>query len=63
MDKTVRMFLVWEEKTDPINTHRFREFPNYDSLNNFLGSLDADNIKSVRIIAGLLMDYRVESIN
>ena len=58
MDKNVKMYLIWTERLDADGVHRFKEFNNLDSLNSFLNTLNGDDVTSIRVIAGLLLEHR-----
>ena len=62
MDLTVRMTLIWGERTDPPNTYRVREFPSLEILNDFLMALDGNNVKSIKVISGITLEQRSEDL-
>lgn len=58
MDKIVRMYLIWSERLDPHGTYRVRSFPHIGALEDFLLALDSTNVKSVKILSGILLEER-----
>jgi hypothetical protein len=62
MDLSVKMTLIWAERTDPPNTYRVREFPTLDILNDFLMALDGNNVKSIKVISGITLEHREEDL-
>jgi len=58
MDKSVRIYLIWSEERDPIGTSRVRSFPHIGALEDFLLALDSTNVKSVKILSGILLEER-----
>ena len=58
MDKTVKMYLIWEERTDVSGACRIREFPSLGILNEFMKTLREDNVKSIKVISGIELERR-----
>ena len=63
MEKPVRIYLIWSERNDPKGTSRVRHFPSVDSMNDFLSALDETNVKSIKVVAGILLEEREEYSN
>ena len=60
MERNVRMYLIWQERQDLPGTSRVRHFPNMNALNDFLEALDGANVKSVKVLAAMLLEEREE---
>lgn len=51
-----KYYLIWKERTDRNYFHR--EFPDRESLNDFLTALREDNVVSVKVISGYTLEDR-----
>ena len=60
MDLNVKMYLIWGERTDAPHTYRMRTFKNLAALNDFLTALHSQNIRSVKVISGIVLEDREE---
>lgn len=56
LEKNVRLYLIWSRRSGETFVE---DFLNYDGLNGFLQRLDSDDIVSVRVVAGMLLEERV----
>lgn len=56
MDVKPRYYLIWKEVTD--RNFFERDFPDKESLNDFLESLNSENVVYVKIISGFTLEER-----